>query len=316
MASLASIPDYAKLINASWHKTTESVLETARLCAEANNKLGTEGTKKLIQNLDFSLATFSKLLKIGQDNRLQAPKVKSLLPPNYTIVYQVAKLSPDDLTTAVKEGIITPKVSRADLDSWLAARKEKESAEPAESKLRVIATLRVPSDYDDKKQAKLEQILEKLKKEFGVDVERPRDPYAEAMERMFRQIDDHIRKGARRYIRDLKKQRLAAGGRHLTAAQRKTLWGFNEDETYISHDATWEEVQRAIDIVGSEDQFGRLRDEALRLHGVSESDVKEHPKVDYEEAMQELRESLHMLGAIKARTGARIDKPADLAKLK
>ena len=41
MAVQVTIQDYAKAINSSWHKTTDSVLETARLCAEAEKKLRT-----------------------------------------------------------------------------------------------------------------------------------------------------------------------------------------------------------------------------------------------------------------------------------
>ena len=55
-------------------------------------------------------------------------------------------------------------------------------------------------------------------------------------------------------------------------------------------DATWEQVQYALDTVGSGDHFERLRDEAFRLHGVSEKAVKEHPEVNHEEAMKELWE--------------------------
>jgi hypothetical protein len=61
MASQGTIQEYAKAINSSWHKTTDSVLETARLCAEANKKFGAEPRKELIKELDFSSAAFSKL---------------------------------------------------------------------------------------------------------------------------------------------------------------------------------------------------------------------------------------------------------------
>jgi len=34
-----TIQDRAKAINTSWHRTTDTVLETARLCADAEQKL-------------------------------------------------------------------------------------------------------------------------------------------------------------------------------------------------------------------------------------------------------------------------------------
>ena len=122
MAVQVTIQDYAKAINSSWHKTTDSVLETARLCAEAEKKLRPEEKNKLFKDLDFNKATFSKLAKIGSQPRLQTEAVKSLLPPNYTIVYEVAKLPESDLQVAIKEGVISPKMLRSDLDAWLEKR--------------------------------------------------------------------------------------------------------------------------------------------------------------------------------------------------
>jgi hypothetical protein len=289
MASQGTIQDYAKAINSSWRKTTDSVLETAKLCAEADKNLPPDQKNKLFDHLDFTKATFSKLVKIGSQPRLQTDAVRSLLPPNYTIVYEVAKLRESDLQVAIKEGVITPKMSRGDLDAWLAER-EGRGTEGAVKKERIIATLRVPSDYDDQKEGRLEEALEKLRQEFGIAVERPRDPEAEAYNRMVREIDEYIRKGARQYIRKLKATKLA-GKRHLTPAKRKKLWNFGDDETEIRPDATWEQVQYALDMVASPDQFERLRDEAFRLHGVSEKAVKERPAVvNHEEAMKELWE--------------------------
>jgi hypothetical protein len=99
---IQNIQDYAKAINLSWRKTTESVLETARLCAEADKKLP-HYKEKFFKDLDFSKATFSKLVKIGSVPRLQTDPVKALLPPNYTIVYKVAMLAEPDLQVAIKE---------------------------------------------------------------------------------------------------------------------------------------------------------------------------------------------------------------------
>ena len=66
MAVQVTIQDYAKAINSSWRKTTDSVLETARLCAEADKKLPTDQKNKLVRDLDFNKATFSKLAKMAR----------------------------------------------------------------------------------------------------------------------------------------------------------------------------------------------------------------------------------------------------------
>ena len=85
MAIQDTIQDRATAINTSWHKTTDSVLETAKLCADADNKLCPVEKNKLFKELDFNKATFSKLVKIGSQQHLK--DVKRFLPPNYTVVY-------------------------------------------------------------------------------------------------------------------------------------------------------------------------------------------------------------------------------------
>ena len=125
------------------------MLETARFCAEVEKKLRPEEKSKLFKDLDFNKATFSKLAKIRSQPRLQTEAVKSLLPPNYTIVYEVAKLPESDLQVAIKEGIISPKMLRSDLDAWIEKRMGKVPTSDSEH-AKIIATVEVPADYDPK----------------------------------------------------------------------------------------------------------------------------------------------------------------------
>ena len=119
MSEIFLLPEYADKINASWRKTTESVLETARLCADANKDLKSKDRARLIKQLAFNAATFSKLVKIGSKYQLQSDPLKSLLPPSYSIVYEVAKLNEGDLQVAITEGVINPGMTRRDLDAWI-----------------------------------------------------------------------------------------------------------------------------------------------------------------------------------------------------
>ena len=104
MTTTRSIADYAKQINACWRKTADGVLETAVACADAKKNLTEEDDRtELKQKLQFSAATFSKLVVIGECKALQSIQMKALLPPNYTIVYELAKLDSEDLKRAVAE---------------------------------------------------------------------------------------------------------------------------------------------------------------------------------------------------------------------
>ena len=219
MAIQVTIQDYAKAINSSWHRTTDSVLETAKLCAEAEKKLPLDQKNKLFKDLDFNKTTFSKLAKIGSQPQLQTDAVRSLLPPNYSVVYEVAKLPESDLRVAIKEGVICPTMSRGDLDAWLERRMGKVPT-PDSEHAKIVATLQVPSDYDPKKQALLEKALDKLRVQFGFTLERPRDAEEMAFNRMAARVDDHIRKEARRFIHTLKTSRVQAAGK-ISAAERK-----------------------------------------------------------------------------------------------
>ena len=69
-------------------------------------------------------------------------------------------------------------------------------------------------------------------------------------------------------------------------------WPFTDDELAIAPDATWEQVKAALELVGNADEFERLRDEALRLCGVPEERVSDHPIIDHDEAMVEIRAAM------------------------
>jgi len=278
----------AKAINASWHKTTDSVLETARLCAEAEQKFRPSEKNELLKVLDFNKATFSKLAKIGSQRHLQLTDVKQFLPPTYTVVYEIAKLSEQDVRLAISEGVISLSMTRSDFDAWVAKQKGGGSEQESEED-RIIATIRVPANFDEGREGELHVALEKLKSDFEIAVQRPRDVGLDALTRITRKVDDHIRTGARLFIRRLRSTKLASEP-HATATRRKELWNFNDEELEISVDATWEQVQEVLNKVGAGDQFERLRDEALRLHGVSEETVREHRVVNQEQAMKELNE--------------------------
>ncbi len=170
MTTTLSIADYAKKINACWRKTADGVLETAVACAEAKKSLTKDDDRKaLVDKLDFSAATFSKLVVIGECKALQTSHTKAILPPNYTIIYELAKLEDAELKRALSDGIVTPKMSRASLKLWSGVGSTKEHEDEV-----VFGTLRIKSDYDSRKKMQLEAELEKLKAKFDFEFERPK----------------------------------------------------------------------------------------------------------------------------------------------
>jgi hypothetical protein len=98
------------------------MMEVARLCSEASERLTVSAKKQLIGRLPFKEATFSKFVQIGKDARLQRLHARRLLPPHYTIAYPLTRLTDEQLETAAKQGVINPDMKRAELQSWLKAR--------------------------------------------------------------------------------------------------------------------------------------------------------------------------------------------------
>jgi hypothetical protein len=287
------LPEYVARINASWRKTADGVLETARLCAQAQDGLRSKDRAKLIKQLDFNAATFSKLVKIGSREQLQDESVKSLLPPSYSIVYEVAKLDDAELQSAIADKIINPGMTRSELNAWIGKRKNGDAAEAKEDPEKIIATIKVPADYDDNKRNQLVKALAKLETQFGCSLERPSDPEEAAYDRMVLRVNDDIRKRARRFIADLKRHRLQGLGK-LSPAEKKRYWSFSDEELEIPLDATWEQVKQTLELVGAGDQFERIRDEALRLFDVPETVVSGDPPESPEEALEVMRSTFAM----------------------
>jgi hypothetical protein len=95
------VESYAVRIDDGWRGLTQGVMKVAQLCSEANERLSATQKKELIGRLPFKQAAFSKLSQIGKDTRLHAPEVVRLLPPHYSIVYLLTKLTDDKLQSAI-----------------------------------------------------------------------------------------------------------------------------------------------------------------------------------------------------------------------
>ena len=285
MTATRSISDYAKQINTCWRKTTESVLETGSLCAEAKNSVG-ENNKALIKKLDFSAATFSKLVTIGERRELYSSEMKARLPSNYTIVYELAKLSEDDLKRAVNEGVVKPAMTRATLQDWRGV-----GSKVSDEHEVVFGTLLIPVDYDMGMKKQLEAELDKLKAKFAFEFERPRDPLLEERIRLEKKFDQLLRSRARAHIRDLRARQLGPRSSKLSREERSKRWPYGDDEIKIADDASAEDVRVILSKVGSADHYKRIFDEVRRICGSSEAQVEEHPTVDHDEALREILEA-------------------------
>ena len=154
-------------ICAAWQKSVQAILETTLLLREARRTLNTYEFRELQSKLPFSKGTLSKLEGIAGDERIHG--MADRLPPNWTIIADLQRLSDPNLKKADEAGIITPKLQRQSLRSWLEANE----ALPARSKkiplpslpIGFEAGIRVPHGYPEDR-------LEELHAELGAFCER------------------------------------------------------------------------------------------------------------------------------------------------
>lgn len=250
-----SIRGYAERIREHWLNATASIMEVARLCAEANDRLSRPDKRQLLEAVPFSPPTFSKLAQIGTDRRLQSTRVQKLLPPNYSIIYSVAQLEDAEFKTAIKEGIVNPTLKRAELEKWLEDRNPGDKQpKPRTVNLPDVffAAIRLPEELPPEQMNHLNKLLDQLRLEFNVEIIRPRDLYAEAMGRWHNRVLDHMRKAARRMVREMKQR----------ATKRGKKWVLTWDETEIDRFADENRIQEVLDMIGREDELSKLREVA------------------------------------------------------
>jgi hypothetical protein len=232
-------------------------MEVARLCAEANEWRAPD-KRQLLANPPFSAATFSKLAQIGADRRLQSPRFQKLLPPSYSTIYEVKQLGDEEFKIAKEEGIITPRLKRADLQKWRESKNvQKKSVKPRIVNLpdAFFAAIKLVKELSANQLERLDGSLNQIQSECNAEIVRPRDPmehHIKAMGRYYTRVDNRMRIGARRVVREMKQRTLKANKK----------WHFNWEETHIDRDADLKRIQEVLDNIGRPDELSKLREAA------------------------------------------------------
>src|SRR5215813_14002411 len=172
----STVQSYADQICSNWQKATASIFDVARACAEARKRLTSWEKKALYQKLPFSIPTFSKLADIGDCPHFQDERIVNLLPPSFSIMYEVAKLGREDLDAGVAEEKIFPGMKRADFQDWLVKRGSAAKRQPNVTLPAVFfAAIRLRSDLSANNIDRLNARLDQIGSEFDVEIVRPPD---------------------------------------------------------------------------------------------------------------------------------------------
>jgi hypothetical protein len=174
-AAEAAVENYRQRIHASYHKGISSVFEVAAICHDANTTLLAKQKKALRESeLPFGKANFAKYAKIGGDERLLP--LADILPPNFSLIYEISLLSADQLHQAIDSNMIHPTTHRKDI---VALRKPLAPAgggePPKPTAIKVDAgeryQLRMPANADEKKCNLIGNALGKLREKFRLEIE-------------------------------------------------------------------------------------------------------------------------------------------------
>lgn len=108
-----SAAEWAERIAFSYQHCVESFIETGRLLMAAKAALPHGEFTPMIENeLPFGERTAQRLMAIAEHPWLSNPTHASLLPADWTAVYELVKLTPEQLDQAQAAGKIHPKMER------------------------------------------------------------------------------------------------------------------------------------------------------------------------------------------------------------
>ena len=87
----------------------------------------------------MSKTTFMKFVVIGRDQRLR--RIEGMLPPGFSIIYEVSQLNNEVFDEAVKAGVIHPHVRRVEIEALRKSSAGKNKASTADELPEVVREL-------------------------------------------------------------------------------------------------------------------------------------------------------------------------------
>ena len=124
-----SVATWAKPNSAAWNRTVKGVFDVGRLLLKAEAALRRDDFSELTRapgepgKLPFGYETARRLMTIAEDKRLarilaHGSKMRppAMLPPHWRTLYELTRLSTEQLTRALKDGRITAEMHRYEVD--------------------------------------------------------------------------------------------------------------------------------------------------------------------------------------------------------
>jgi len=263
-----SIEEYASRINASWQQLASSIIATSRLCAEAQKGLMRPELDKLKEELHFSAATFSKLVKIGSSGLADLKDVDEKLPPSLSVLYELTHLGSADVTQRIKLGKIHSKMTREDALTLKGVSKvsmpEKRGPSYAEP-VSMGEIFRSGSMINQDRDALVTE-LKKLRERFDYEVIQPDHLVLvhenRRMEKVERRYQQMCKKRAAEKLQQLVKER--TGKKRVVGVPNWKVLDFGEEEVTLAVPCSQQDIDLVFECLGIEDECESLRRQAER----------------------------------------------------
>jgi N6-adenosine-specific RNA methylase IME4 len=118
---------WAARITACWAASREAVFEVGRLLIAAKEALAHGEFGKMIEaDLPFEARTAQMLMKISADDRLSDARLASFLPPSYSTLFEITKLTTEQIDAGIAVGTIRPDMRREDIRGDIKAERRRE----------------------------------------------------------------------------------------------------------------------------------------------------------------------------------------------
>lgn len=245
------VDKFAQEIGARWTATVDAILAVASSCAEADMVLNEAEKEELGKRLPFNASTYSKLKTIGRHKGLS--DLKSVLPPSYSIIYEIAKMKDGHFSHAIIEGIIRPDVTRQELKEWLLGQRPVSTVMMKTELL--VGTVKLKGQRPEEEVIGFAKELDSFCTSREAIVVRklmPEERYGRAFDAFIEAQQAFVRRAVKKMVAEFERKK----------RRSKEPMGVWEEELRIDKFTTEAELQDILHHIGREDELEGLKRQA------------------------------------------------------
>lgn len=125
VSNVRSRREWAEIISTDWRRSIDSIIQTGRDLLEAKAELSRDEFSQMInEDLYFSPDTAQSLMRIVRHPMVAKAASSRLLPPSWTVLKELTKLSAKDFDDAQTRGLVGPdtnvRAARATAEAYVA----------------------------------------------------------------------------------------------------------------------------------------------------------------------------------------------------